>query len=211
MAGGTLEIHLDKADGALVGEVVIPAGDGNTWEEYSCNVEGAQGIHDLYFVFKGAGSGISQLFELDYWQFLKDGDEPGGDTDLEEAIKKAQEAQAAAEKAKAEAEAAKEQAQSAKAEAETAKEQAQTAKAEADAAKAAAEKAKADALTAQKAAEQAKAEAEAAKNQAGADSAAAKEAEQKPGKKQPKQKQPRSWQKTAARRLCRPRQMPRRL
>ena len=179
LAGGTLEIHLDKADGALVGEVVIPAGDGNTWEEYSCNVEGAQGIHDLYFVFKGAGSGISQLFELDYWQFLKDGDEPGGDTDLEEAIKKAQEAQAAAEKAKAEAEAAKEQAQSAKAEAETAKEQAQTAKAEADAAKAAAEKAKADALTAQKAAEQAKAEAEAAKNQAGADSAAAKEAEQK--------------------------------
>lgn len=142
LAGGTLEIRLDSASGTKIGEVTIPAGDGTAWEEYSCSVEGAIGVHDVYFVFQSSVSTRSQLFELDAWEFAKTGGEQPPETDLEEAIRKAQEAQAEAERAKQEAEQAKAEAQNAKEEADAAAQEAKREKELAQEAKAEAEEAK---------------------------------------------------------------------
>jgi arabinoxylan arabinofuranohydrolase len=66
-AGGTIELHLDSEGGALVGTCsVSPTGGWQMWSTISCDVTGAEGVHDLFLVFKG-GSG--SLFNLDYWQF----------------------------------------------------------------------------------------------------------------------------------------------
>lgn len=71
LTGGTIEIRLDAKDGTKVGEVEIPAGDGNAYAEYSCDIMGAEGVHDVYFVYKSDQLTISQLFELDYWEFTE--------------------------------------------------------------------------------------------------------------------------------------------
>lgn len=65
LAGGTVELHLDGAAGQKVGEVTVPAGDGNTWTNVEC-YSGISGKHDLYLVFKG---GEGQLMYADYWKF----------------------------------------------------------------------------------------------------------------------------------------------
>ena len=77
LTGGTMEIRLDSKDGPKVGEVEIPAGDGNTYGEYSCEITGAEGVHDVYFVYKSGQLTMSQLFELDYWEFTKAQDDGG--------------------------------------------------------------------------------------------------------------------------------------
>lgn len=65
--GGDLELHLDAADGDLLGTCTVePTGGWQTWEEVSCDVSEVPGVHDLFLVFSG-GSG--SLFNLDYWQF----------------------------------------------------------------------------------------------------------------------------------------------
>lgn len=65
LAGGTVELHLDGTAGQKVGEVQVPAGDGNTWTDVSCNTS-ITGNHNLYLVFKGAAG---QLMYADYWKF----------------------------------------------------------------------------------------------------------------------------------------------
>lgn len=65
LAGGTVELHLDGTAGQKVGEVQVPAGDGNTWTDVSCNAS-VSGNHNLYLVFKG---GAGQLMYADYWKF----------------------------------------------------------------------------------------------------------------------------------------------
>ncbi len=68
--GGTIEIHLDKKDGPLVGTLEISPTDGwQNWKEMSCDVSGASGMHDVYFVFKG---GESYLFNVDWWKFSRE-------------------------------------------------------------------------------------------------------------------------------------------
>ena len=54
-AGGTVELHLDGAEGGKVGEVQVSPGDGNEWKDVSCDVdpEKVKGKHNLYLVFKG--------------------------------------------------------------------------------------------------------------------------------------------------------------
>ncbi len=67
-SGGTIDLHLDTVDGALVGTcTVAPTGGWQEWEMVSCDVTGAVDVHDLFLVFKGAGS---FLFNLDWWQFV---------------------------------------------------------------------------------------------------------------------------------------------
>ena len=73
LAGGTVELHLDGTAGQKVGEVQIPAGDGNTWTDVSCDAA-ISGKHNLYLVFKG---GEGQLMYADYWKF----DEKSGSGD----------------------------------------------------------------------------------------------------------------------------------
>jgi len=66
--GGTIELHLDRPDGPLIGKVEVPStGDCNNWVTVTTNVNGATGVHNLFFVFKGDSSG--NLFKFDYWQF----------------------------------------------------------------------------------------------------------------------------------------------
>lgn len=66
--GGKIEIRLDSATGTLVGTLNVPStGGAQTWKEVETTVSNATGIHRLYLVFTGSGSG--NLFNLDYWQF----------------------------------------------------------------------------------------------------------------------------------------------
>ncbi|OXM87037.1 carbohydrate-binding protein [Paenibacillus rigui] len=66
--GGTIELHLDSADGALVGTLPISnTGGDNVWKTKTTSVSGATGVHDLYMVYRGATTG--NLFKVDYWQF----------------------------------------------------------------------------------------------------------------------------------------------
>lgn len=67
IAGGEIEIRLDEADGALIGICKIDkTGNSDTWGSFSAKVKKTGGIHDLFFVFKGADG---ELFNLDYWIF----------------------------------------------------------------------------------------------------------------------------------------------
>jgi hypothetical protein len=61
-----IEVHLDAPNGELVGTVDCKSGE--VWTEKSCKIKKRSGIHDLYFVFDGAGaSGM----HFDSWQFFK--------------------------------------------------------------------------------------------------------------------------------------------
>ena len=66
--GGTLNLHLDSQTGTIIGTVNITATGGwQSWKEYSCDIAGASGKHDLYLTFSGSGS--DPLYNLDWWQF----------------------------------------------------------------------------------------------------------------------------------------------
>ncbi|HYQ14551.1 MAG TPA: carbohydrate-binding protein, partial [Polyangiaceae bacterium] len=78
-AGGTIEIHLGTmmSGGTLAGTCMVPStGDAQTFMTTTCDVSGATGMTDVYFIFKGTGSG---LFNFDSWQFTSvDGGTGGG-------------------------------------------------------------------------------------------------------------------------------------
>lgn len=64
----TVEIHLDRVDGPLVGTLEVKATGGmQAYKEMECRVKGAKGVHDLVFLFKG-GAG-KNLMNWDYWRF----------------------------------------------------------------------------------------------------------------------------------------------
>jgi len=68
--GGNIELHLDNATGLLIGTLsVCNTGGEDMWKTETTNISGASGIHDVYFVFKGQGTG--NLFNVDYWKFEK--------------------------------------------------------------------------------------------------------------------------------------------
>ena len=59
-SGAGMEVHLDSPDGPLAGTLSVKAAAG--WKQVSCRLSGAQGVHDLYFVFTQGG------FDWDWWQ-----------------------------------------------------------------------------------------------------------------------------------------------
>lgn len=65
-AKGTMELHLDKADGPLIGTLSI-ANTSGEWKTTITSVTGASGVHDLFLVCKGDTDG--DLFKLDWWRF----------------------------------------------------------------------------------------------------------------------------------------------
>jgi arabinoxylan arabinofuranohydrolase len=74
VAGGSddavIELRLDSPDGDLIGSLAVPkAISTGGWIEAKTAVAGAEGVHDLYFVFKGKGD--TELFTFDAWQFGK--------------------------------------------------------------------------------------------------------------------------------------------
>lgn len=69
-ADSLIELRLDGVDGPLIGTLPVTSGDiPSVWTTLSTEVAGAQGVHDLYIVFKGQPD--TKLFDLDYWQFSK--------------------------------------------------------------------------------------------------------------------------------------------
>jgi len=64
--GGKIEIRTDKIDGPILGTVVInTSGEGDLWKTVTTPVKNINGVHDLYFVFRGE----KDLFNLDWWKF----------------------------------------------------------------------------------------------------------------------------------------------
>lgn len=71
-SGGTIELHIDSANGPLIGTLPISnTGGEQVWKTKTTSISGATGVHDLYMVYKGAATG--NLFKVDYWQFGKKG------------------------------------------------------------------------------------------------------------------------------------------
>ncbi|USX24218.1 family 43 glycosylhydrolase [Oxalobacteraceae bacterium OTU3CINTB1] len=66
--GARIEIRLDKLDGQLIGTLPV-RGTGGEWKRLSARISAAAGVHDLYFVFRGAAG--EELFKFDYWQFSR--------------------------------------------------------------------------------------------------------------------------------------------
>lgn len=64
--GGAIELHLDRLDGPLIGTLPVSYTRGE-WKTETTNVRGAQGVHDLFLVFKGESTG--DVFKFDHWQF----------------------------------------------------------------------------------------------------------------------------------------------
>lgn len=66
--GNRLEVRLDGVSGSLVGSCEVPnTGDWHEWTTVDCSIKDADGVHDVYFVFRGEGE--NELFNLDWWQF----------------------------------------------------------------------------------------------------------------------------------------------
>jgi arabinoxylan arabinofuranohydrolase len=64
--GAKIEIRLGKLDGQLIGTLPV-SGTGGEWKPQFARISGASGVHDLFFVFRGAAG--EELFKFDYWQF----------------------------------------------------------------------------------------------------------------------------------------------
>lgn len=65
-----LEVRLDSAEGPLLGTLDIqPTGGLDAYKEQTCTLQGATGVHDLVFCFRG-GEGM-ELFNWDSWELRK--------------------------------------------------------------------------------------------------------------------------------------------
>ena len=68
--GCVIEVRLDNSGGRLVGMLdVKPTGGSDVYKTFSCPIEGAEGVHDLVFRFKG--NGRKDLMNWDYWKFTE--------------------------------------------------------------------------------------------------------------------------------------------
>ena len=64
---GTIEIHIDKPDGELLGTCEVRnTGGQQKWANFSAKVNKKGGVHDLYFVFKVKDGGS---FNFNWWKF----------------------------------------------------------------------------------------------------------------------------------------------
>ena len=64
--GGSIEIHVDRPTGTLLGTCIVKSTGGVTnWAVQSCKINKVKGVHDIYFVFKG---GAGDLFNFDWWK-----------------------------------------------------------------------------------------------------------------------------------------------
>ena len=69
-ACGRIELRLDSKDGTLIGSCKITGtGSWSEWQNFSCNIKGASGVHDLYLVYKDSESNSGYLFNVNYFSF----------------------------------------------------------------------------------------------------------------------------------------------
>ncbi|HVF97312.1 MAG TPA: glycoside hydrolase family 43 protein [Flavisolibacter sp.] len=67
-SGVTMEVRLDKRDGPLLGTVKVPlTGGDDRWAVIAIDVPKPTGVHDVFFVFRGAKPG--RVLYFDYWKF----------------------------------------------------------------------------------------------------------------------------------------------
>ena len=67
--GGYIELHLDAPDGPQVGRIAVRNSGGFfNWQDKTSPIRNANGIHDLYFVFRGD---VGVLMTFDHWMFLE--------------------------------------------------------------------------------------------------------------------------------------------
>lgn len=64
--GGTVELHLDRPDGPLLGSVKAEPGDALV--QTAPVQHPAEGIHDVYLLLRG---GDGELFDVDYWRAVR--------------------------------------------------------------------------------------------------------------------------------------------
>ncbi len=62
--GSTIEIRLDAPNGELIG--TLDAASGPAWQQATCPIKPRDGIHDMYFVFRGPAT---NPLAFDTWQF----------------------------------------------------------------------------------------------------------------------------------------------
>jgi arabinoxylan arabinofuranohydrolase len=75
-SGGNIEIRLGTASGTLAGTCAVTGTGGwQTWVTRSCPINGASGVHDVYFRFTG---GAGNLFNFNSWKFVGSGGGAGG-------------------------------------------------------------------------------------------------------------------------------------
>lgn len=66
--GGIIEIHIDSVNGDLAGTCEIRnTGGWNKWKSGFGKVKNIEGVHDLFFVFKG---GSENMFNFNDWRFI---------------------------------------------------------------------------------------------------------------------------------------------
>lgn len=69
-AGGRIEIRLGTQTGRLIGTATVPGTGGwEQWQTVETSVSPVDGVHDLYFVFRGEGQ--EPLFNFDWWRFSR--------------------------------------------------------------------------------------------------------------------------------------------
>lgn len=69
LSGGTIEIRIDSLTGTLMGTCDIKkSSEQQNLSQQQCKVKRTQGVHDVYFVFKG---GAGDLFHFNRWKFVR--------------------------------------------------------------------------------------------------------------------------------------------
>lgn len=64
-AGGRVEIRLDRPDGPLVGVLTVQGtGSWEAFAEQTAGLTGAEGVHDVYFVFVNQCPGNFEWFRF---------------------------------------------------------------------------------------------------------------------------------------------------
>ena len=68
--GCSIEIHLDSAEGLMVGKIDVTATGGpKVFKEFTCAIKDAKGVHDLVFVFRGKPE--TNLMNWNNWEFTR--------------------------------------------------------------------------------------------------------------------------------------------
>ncbi len=68
LLGGSIELRIDAPDGKCIGTAGITCTK-DKFQEFTTNIKGAKGVHDLYLTFKGGKIQKKNLFVLDWWKF----------------------------------------------------------------------------------------------------------------------------------------------
>lgn len=64
--GGQIEVRIGEIDGPLIATVEVNTSrEAGIWKTLIAPADSIEGVHDLYFVFKGE----KDLFDFDWWKF----------------------------------------------------------------------------------------------------------------------------------------------